>query len=78
MTTDASGNRPSSDFSGRVLAQGKHLAREGTVQRVLIKREDETIVQLPIIVAILLVVDRSAKLALSRLAERSTSTCDMC
>jgi hypothetical protein len=56
MTTDSSGNRSSGGFSGRVLAQGKHLAREGTIQRVLIKRGEETIVQIPIIVAILLTV----------------------
>jgi hypothetical protein len=53
---DSAGNRFSSDFSGRILDQGEHLVREGTVQRVLIKRGEETIVQLPIIVAILLAV----------------------
>jgi ABC-type transport system involved in Fe-S cluster assembly fused permease/ATPase subunit len=56
MATDPTGNDTSTSTSARVLDQGKHLVREGTIQRVIVKRGGETIVHIPVIAIIAIAV----------------------
>jgi hypothetical protein len=56
MTPDSTGNDTSADASERILNRGKHLVREGTIRRVIVKRGDETIAHIPVIVVVAVAV----------------------